>query len=683
MLQRDLLDIINEGQAWAFVGAGASMEAGVPGWNKLLEDVVEELAPDVREMVLEDGRFRKHRDSNDLPKAFSRIAHFAGRDALEEIVRSRTGEVRTPGRVQREIADWPFRGYLTTNYDGLIEAALRRVGQTGWTPVGNANSELLKVSGDPTHVVWHVHGALALTPDRAHLVITEDDYEDIYAEDGALLRQIRGLLTNRRLVMIGFGLSDPHVMELLRRIGRFASPVRPIYAFAAIEDADDRAELLDRHNIDVIPYRVAGGSHTQLSELLKTYGGMILRRSLRFGKPARPVPSHDPETTGLLLYNEFLLRHHPDPGPAVIDTLLRAWLLSLLSHASECQSQLQEITQDLAARAALLRYEAGGRDESAARVLEIVRTLAREGTASFDEPSGTVALTEEGRNLVSAQAATAERLKDQFATALRDRAASGFSDETSANRVGEAAQAFMAECIRRRALGVAMAAWTPKAEHRSYQLVALLQDLPTFMEQLADASEAIALTRVVQDIFAACPELLLGSVLAECQVDRRSMPGLVFVAAAWTSDAHAPGRRGHAIASTATPACLGPAGCFATGDGCVAPRVCCLVPGGGCLGTGGWPLVALGGCLVPGGGCLATVAWSSVALGGCLVPGGGCLAIAGSGLAAAGAFLVPTWTRRRFAWSRPPGRVTPGEPACLAEAGRPESLDRPPQNPMT
>src|SRR5205085_867774 len=138
---------------------------------------------------------------------------------------------------------------------------------------------------------------------------------------------------------------------LLRRVGRFANHARPIFAFSAIEDESLRRELLEKHNVDVIPYRVSGASHRQLRDLLKTYGGMVLRRSLRFGQAPVAVPSHDPETTGLLLYNELLLSHHPEPRQDIVETLLRARILSLLRDGA---ASLDQLTQDLVARRQLI-----------------------------------------------------------------------------------------------------------------------------------------------------------------------------------------------------------------------------------------------------------------------------------------------------------------------------------------
>ena len=43
MLRTDVLDVINSGQAWGFVGAGVSADAGLPSWSALLESVREDV----------------------------------------------------------------------------------------------------------------------------------------------------------------------------------------------------------------------------------------------------------------------------------------------------------------------------------------------------------------------------------------------------------------------------------------------------------------------------------------------------------------------------------------------------------------------------------------------------------------------------------------------------------------
>ena len=39
MLRTELIDLINGGDAWAFIGSGVSADAGGPTWDQLLEAV--------------------------------------------------------------------------------------------------------------------------------------------------------------------------------------------------------------------------------------------------------------------------------------------------------------------------------------------------------------------------------------------------------------------------------------------------------------------------------------------------------------------------------------------------------------------------------------------------------------------------------------------------------------------
>ena len=59
---------------------------------------------------------------------------------------------------------------------------------------------------------------------------------------------------------------------------------------------------------------------------------------------------------------------------------------------------------------------------------------------------------------------------------------------------------------------MALAVWTQRRENRAHQMTALLQSLPSFMEHLADTSEAIALTQIVQDILGAPDDLELSYI---------------------------------------------------------------------------------------------------------------------------------------------------------------------------
>ena len=198
--------------------------------------------------------------------------------------------------------------------------------------VGNDATEVQRVTGDTTQVVWHVHGMMPEQPGTSHLIVTQEDYDALYLDASAVTLQLKALLSNRRVLFAGFGFQDVEVLRLIKLVGRLCSPSRPAFAFLAGLSSDDRADLLERYNVDVIPYRNDDGTHGELLDLMRFYGSFVLRRSLQFGAPKRERPSYDPETTGLLTYNELVLSRRASMKADVVDLLLSARVLSSLRH---------------------------------------------------------------------------------------------------------------------------------------------------------------------------------------------------------------------------------------------------------------------------------------------------------------------------------------------------------------
>ena len=160
MIRDDVLQVINSGEAWAFIGAGSSADAGMPSWATLLGSVKDSLASTLKAPAFDAGTFDHAVAKGDLPFAFGLIEEAVGRDRLELEVRNALPDHWQPGGMTRLIADLPFAGYITTNYDSLLESALGKT--DGWVPIGNSPREVPKVSGDARNVVWHLHGGLQL-----------------------------------------------------------------------------------------------------------------------------------------------------------------------------------------------------------------------------------------------------------------------------------------------------------------------------------------------------------------------------------------------------------------------------------------------------------------------------------------------------------------------------------------
>jgi SIR2-like domain len=499
MIRTDLIELLNSGATWAFIGSGASVDAGGPTWQGLLDRTLESLSETEREKIASDALYADALSASNYARCFSRLIRHAGPDAVHDSVRQILAGLHTPGKLVNLLVELPFAGYITSNYDHLLELALREQGHLGWVPVGNTENEVRKVSGEAPNLVWHVHGTVYDTP-QSSLILSEEDYDRVYLEDSYIVQQLRALLTQRRIFFIGFGFSDPELLRILKRVGKLANPARPLIAFigerAGVDTTEQRQLLLAHYNVDILPYTVRGSSHERLLELLLVYSSFTLRRSLRFGSVVKSAPSYDPETTGLLIYNRLFLGPHVGLGTDVQSMLVRARILALLNYAGA--QSLRNLEQSLAPSSdEVVARTAGG----VASLLEpATLELQRLGLIESEQVGDEIVmrLTPAGSDKIAADIAQAERLREQFTSSLHTRAHSVIPGEQAVT-VASAASAFFNECIERRALGIAQVTiWGD--ETRAFHMAALLQHLPTFMQGLESQEQAIALSRVVQDV---------------------------------------------------------------------------------------------------------------------------------------------------------------------------------------
>ena len=421
-------------------------------------------------------------------------------NGVKQIILEKTNQ---PGDLTKLLADWPAAGYVTTNYDDLIESALEINNSLGWIPIGNELNEVKKASGDVRDIVWHIHGSARLLDTASKLIIGSDDYDNLYSETSALQQQLKSFLTQRRLVFVGFGLRDPEIMRLLKFAGRYTIPERPIYAFLGSksfeEDEGEFQELRDRYNIEVIKYHIIEGAHRDLSELLHIYNSMIVRRSVNYGRLRQSAPSYDPDATGLLIYNTLVLQPQNAVQEETLKSLLSARILSVSKHQESVT--LDELREDVGRIAIPISGEAKSSEDFESVIAELAsRNLITVG----NEEHRSIRLTVAGHAFVAERAGIADRIRDQFRASLAARANEHLTGNTDAvNAVEEvtaAANLFFRDCIEKRSLGVAMALNASDDRAQEFQIVALLQALPQYFEYLSEPDSARALVKLVQGV---------------------------------------------------------------------------------------------------------------------------------------------------------------------------------------
>jgi hypothetical protein len=247
----DLFDLVaRRDEPVTFVlGAGLSLDAGLPTWENLLVNIADLIGiARWRTGVLRD-------DSQPTRKAeyALQLALEERSETSDELIRAalyKGGYEREPGpltdRVARLIVALGSRArVITTNYDTLIERALARY-YGGVRPVSYALQQeevtawRAQMTGQPPPVM-HVHGLLECnkTP-RGPVVLTESTFLRYGAQVQELIRE---QLLESHLIFIGVSMSDPNLVGPLWEVrdhpDDYASDPKAAFVFIVADAGND------------------------------------------------------------------------------------------------------------------------------------------------------------------------------------------------------------------------------------------------------------------------------------------------------------------------------------------------------------------------------------------------------------------------------------------------------------
>ena len=199
------------------LGSGISKTAIVPtGWDVVLDFIGKLAAMEGDEPKDPYQWYRTHYEAE--PDYLELLERFAPAPADRQQLRCQLWErnpadVRGPTKVHRAIADLAMEGFIkvivTTNFDHLIENALREVGVepmilrspddiAGMTPLEHTECCVLKLHGDymdrrlPTHN-WLFE---TLRPHAAAIILSEKRFERVFYRTEILLSLAHGVRTS-------------------------------------------------------------------------------------------------------------------------------------------------------------------------------------------------------------------------------------------------------------------------------------------------------------------------------------------------------------------------------------------------------------------------------------------------------------------------------------------------------
>lgn len=177
-----------------FIGAGTSLDAGMPSWYEAIKDIAKKLK------ISENNL-----DYMKIPQFYYNAR---GKKEYVELMRHifRYKEDLDIQEVHRNIIKLNAHTMLTTNYDCLLEKAatensefIQVISQDKDLPYKTAGKELIKLHGDFEH---------------DNFVLKEDDYLHYSSKFKLIEAYVKSLLAANVILFIGYSFSDPDLKQI-------------------------------------------------------------------------------------------------------------------------------------------------------------------------------------------------------------------------------------------------------------------------------------------------------------------------------------------------------------------------------------------------------------------------------------------------------------------------------------
>lgn len=192
---------VRNGNAALFIGAGLSRPQGFVDWRGLLREIAKDLSLDI------------DRESDLVAVAQYHVNRKRTRSRLNEAILHEFTKEAEIGENHNILARLPISSIWTTNYDTLIEDAIKAAGKKPDVKLTHENLAQTRSGRDV--VIYKMHGDIS-QPQNA--VLTKDDYERYEVTHRLFTENLKGDLISKTFLFLGFSFTDPNIEYVLSRI---------------------------------------------------------------------------------------------------------------------------------------------------------------------------------------------------------------------------------------------------------------------------------------------------------------------------------------------------------------------------------------------------------------------------------------------------------------------------------
>ncbi len=267
-----LVRAFREEKCIPFVGAGACTShngtPGLPTGGELSEALAKELL-DLKIRIDDIGNIRN------LLEVSTHYQHSRSRNDLIGSLKNRLPhEAMKPLPVHVALSKLPLKLVITTNYDTLMERAMKAVDRDYRQviqPIAGFPDDVLQAQliDESRPIVYKVHGSFG--DEKDNFVITEDDYLSFLVQmtkpQLGIPTAISGRLATHVLLFLGYGLADWDFRVLFKMVEQYPAHVRP-GSFAVMKQCSDfMRNYWAKKSVTVIE----ADAHEFADELLQAY----------------------------------------------------------------------------------------------------------------------------------------------------------------------------------------------------------------------------------------------------------------------------------------------------------------------------------------------------------------------------------------------------------------------------
>ena len=267
-MPRDLINRIRDGKCILFAGAGTSLDAGLPSWYDLLKGMV---GP-VDDYGGLDNRQKEELGFLIEQQDFNVVAEFCkeqlGAKGFADLIREKLGTRCKNSIIHNILAEIPFKGAITSNYDNFIEKNHRNYRVILPNDINKFDQVTIEsLFEEDMFPIFKIHGSY---DDSNSIILTDNDYRNVIFRQPQYRENLKQLFKDKSLLFVGFSFRDSSINLLLQEIFTVTDGMtNPHYAFISDIGSIKKDFFWKSRNIRVIPYQTVDGTHIILNKMLE------------------------------------------------------------------------------------------------------------------------------------------------------------------------------------------------------------------------------------------------------------------------------------------------------------------------------------------------------------------------------------------------------------------------------